>query len=355
MSIDPKDCFVSYVSDRPPLTGSRHWYDLSGAEQDQFLISCFSGPAARSEIEKSLNLYDRIALSLAHDLLSDLFYNFTPKTVEQGEQLIARRSYDLQDTLLGERLMRAIARKEMMRNQHLGGEYYNDDPLLFFEYLDAQKTRGFEYLSPVCTQSISQLKNEDEAEWKRMSPAERQVEINAIAADFESQFGSIKPKNIKPSKLETVAKALRCKAAIDLIELGKKEPEKAIRGHFANHLVLLAYDMVYSYTPDGELITIRDCLRYLIRRLQWKYGFTWLPLGSDSYSRALPEDSPGELIASSIVLTMLRYSQSAREWDTGLGGILYSEFLNGIERACVIARSEGIENALGRLPKIKVD
>lgn len=46
--------FISYTHEVPPLTGSRHWYDLNCEEQDTFLLACFSGPSARKALEKQL-------------------------------------------------------------------------------------------------------------------------------------------------------------------------------------------------------------------------------------------------------------------------------------------------------------
>lgn len=356
MSIDPRNSFISYVSDVPPLTGSRHWSDLSGVEQDNFLLACFDGLPRRKEIENEFKLYDRIAASISHDLLGDKFFNFTPQTTEQREKLIAARAFDLKDTLLGERLLRAIARVDMLRTQKLGGEYYEGDPLLFFEYLDAQKTRGFEYLSPLCTQSVVELEKESEQEWNRMSITERDQAIKDLATEMEGRLEpEKKDKIVNPSKLARVAQALQCVAPIDLVQLSKIEPEKGIAEHFAVHIVQLAYDMIYPHTPDDELVVVRDCIRSLIAHLKWRYGYKWLPLGLGAYSSSPSEDRQGELIATSIVLTMLRYPNTLRECSTGIGSNTFTELLLGIEKACIIACHEGIENALKRLPVIKIE
>jgi len=136
----------------PPLTGSRHWYDLTGPQQDEYLLSCFKGENARRGVESKFDIYDRVAGSIAHFLL-DSYLGFEPADDREAFAVQVRRILNLKNTLLGERLIKAIGRRELIESEGVAPEDfdYSQDPMLFFEHLELfAKTRGFEMLSFDC-------------------------------------------------------------------------------------------------------------------------------------------------------------------------------------------------------------
>ena len=111
------------VAGQLELTGDRHWYDLSGPEQDIYLLSCFEGEAERLRTERKLGLYNFIATSIAYFLLSeryDLHGRDAALLARLGLKSGRRRGLImlefsmslLKNTLLGTRLTMAIARMD---------------------------------------------------------------------------------------------------------------------------------------------------------------------------------------------------------------------------------------------------
>jgi hypothetical protein len=168
-------------ADLPPLTGSRHWYDLTGPEQDEYLLACLKGDRIRRQTEQKLDLYDRIAISIANFLLDDHF-GFEPKTPQQALTVQVRRTLALQNTLLGERLLKALGRREVIEADSAspGAFDYSQDPILFFEPLDVAGTRGFEAVSFECIKKFDVSKREAEEEWGKLSAEQRRAATERI-------------------------------------------------------------------------------------------------------------------------------------------------------------------------------
>ena len=191
------EAFVSYGDKVPPLCGSRHWYDLSYEEQDQYFLSCFKGATAREKEAEKLGLFDRIALSIAHDLLGDKFYEFQPKNESDVQTLAACRLKDLEDTLLGQKLLCVLVRDDLRnKGKRLGTHSAEGDPMLFFEFLDSQRTRGFEYLSPMCTTSFEETEKEAQEEFNKLGFVEQQQQLKEIEEDGRKILGA--PKEQAP-------------------------------------------------------------------------------------------------------------------------------------------------------------
>lgn len=199
-------------ADVPPLTGSRHWYDLSGPEQDEYLLACFKGDRGREQTEQKLDLYDRIAISIAHFLLDD-HLGFEPESPEQGLAVQVRRTLALQNTLLGERLMKALGRREVIEADGAspGAFDYSQDPMLFFEPLDFAGTRGFETLSFECIKKFEVSKKEEEEEWRKLSAEQRREATERIKRTFDDLTRTSAapranpPPAAKPSTVNTSA------------------------------------------------------------------------------------------------------------------------------------------------------
>jgi hypothetical protein len=196
--------FVSYKHEVPPVLGSRHWYDLSCKEQDGFILSCFRGPEVWRACLQKLDLYDRIGLSIAHSLLGDRFFEYQPKTDGNEERLRNLRAGELKDTLLGCRLAATLARETIRENGGVIKEEEEEEsqPMLFFEYLDAAKTKGFEYLSFECLKAFDESEKEAQDELSSLSHEERQ----RLSKDFEEEMGQFlgvpkeapKNQNVEP-------------------------------------------------------------------------------------------------------------------------------------------------------------
>src|SRR5438552_1583712 len=116
--------FTTGHAEPDPLTGSRHWYDLSGPEQDEYLLSCFKGEEVRLATQTKFDIYDRIASSIAHFLLED-YLGFEPSHQKESLVVQVRRSNALRKTLLGNRLIAAIARKELIERDSVKPEAFD--------------------------------------------------------------------------------------------------------------------------------------------------------------------------------------------------------------------------------------
>lgn len=196
-------------ADVPPLTGSRHWYDLSGPEQDEYLLACFKGDRVREQTERKLDLYDRIAISIAHFLLDDHF-GLEPKSPEQALAVQIRRTLALQNTLLGERLVKALGRREVIDADRVspGAFDYSQDPMLFFEPLDFAGTRGFETLSFECVKKFEISKKEADDDWRKLSAEQRRQVTERIERSFDdlTRTSTVAPANARaPRNARTVS------------------------------------------------------------------------------------------------------------------------------------------------------
>jgi hypothetical protein len=134
------------------VTGTRLWGDLSGKEQDEYVLACFQGEAKRAETEKRFDLYDRTGRSIAEALLG-VFYQydyyagvsrFEPGEAIRAERVTLIRSAALDGTLLGDRLRLTLTRR------HVSVPEYSKDPRLKF-YSVAPATPGMEILDAKCT------------------------------------------------------------------------------------------------------------------------------------------------------------------------------------------------------------
>lgn len=133
------------------IRGSRHWSDLRGSEQDDYIWACFEGESARVASEARLQLFDRIAATVADNLLgpfrqldvADGYAHYQPENAARVERVLWLRMTALKGTPLGDRLSAALSRRRS-RSQEVS---YADDPKLRFEYLDFKRTRGLEIMA----------------------------------------------------------------------------------------------------------------------------------------------------------------------------------------------------------------
>jgi hypothetical protein len=140
----------------PLLTGSRHWNDLQGWEQDKYLLACFNGERIRAATEERLRIFDRIAGSIQYHLLGPFYQRapdaplYEPPSLETAEKVKMLRALALADTPLGRRLFQAIGRAELVRERGIEPAtlVYDNDVPLKFEYLHPfAKLRGWEMLA----------------------------------------------------------------------------------------------------------------------------------------------------------------------------------------------------------------
>ena len=112
-----------------------------------------------------------------------------------------RRTLALKNTLLGQRLIKAIARAELVeKDPRVAGRFdYSQDPLLFFEHLDLAKTRGFEMLSFDCVEHFEVAEREGEKAWAALPLAEREQVIREWER-LASELAPIFPPKAKPEK-----------------------------------------------------------------------------------------------------------------------------------------------------------
>lgn len=170
--IDESRMFVSKTKDVPPVTGSRDWYALTVKEQDEFLLTCFRGTKALEEFTQRLDLYDRISSSIARALLGDPNFEKETRSVPDTQMLLARRARALENTLLGDRLLRALAREELRsRGEDPGEESAVLDPMLFFYPLGNPDTKGFYYLAEECVESYADLGRKGVEQLRELPPA----------------------------------------------------------------------------------------------------------------------------------------------------------------------------------------
>jgi len=140
------------------VRGTRRWTDLSGKEQDEYILACFQGEATRAKAEQRLDLYDRIAASIAGSLLG-VFYqyddasgvsHYEPEDSARAERVTTIRASVLSDTILGKRLRLALSRRRVASPD------YSQDPQLIV-YSVAPATAGMEILSEACTGEFVEL------------------------------------------------------------------------------------------------------------------------------------------------------------------------------------------------------
>lgn len=142
----------------------------------------------------------------------------------------------------------------------------------------------------------------------------------------------------------TVMSRLFEEKCLDLVECGRHFRRRVGAHRFAVPVVLVADETVQRYRNEHELRGIRDCIRALLRSLQWNEGFMLLPARQALTPIYVTEDRIA-LLASSVVATTLKYRASLNESHTGLRSIVLSEFTQGVEWACsAVVRIGLVEN-----------
>jgi hypothetical protein len=186
-------------ADIPPLTGSKHWYDLSGPQQDEYLLACFKGESVRSEVERKFDIYDRIAFSISHVLLDRV--DFQPADEKEALTVQVRRTLALKNTLLGERFLNALGRRSVMdRDSNVAPDDfdYTFEPMLFFDHLDLARTRGFESLSLNCVTKFSEALKESDRQPENSSKSKELTKaptfLKAPPEKVESKSANLEPK-----------------------------------------------------------------------------------------------------------------------------------------------------------------
>ena len=145
------DVFIQEAIDYG-IVGSRHWSDLKGWEQDEYIRACFQSESARAAAEKRLQLFDRIAGTVADNLLGpfrqlddgDGSAHYQPEDSARVDRVLSLRMVALKGTALGDRLSVALNRQG---SQPQEDSAYADDPQLRFQYLDFKRTRGLEKMA----------------------------------------------------------------------------------------------------------------------------------------------------------------------------------------------------------------
>ena len=133
------------------ITGTRCWTDLSGSEQDEYVLGCFMGEGARLALEKRLDLLDRTASSVTDGLLGSFRQydintgeaHYQPESPDRAQRVLTIRMAVLRGTPLGERLSRARARQS---SGSVSAEEYTRDPKLRFYSVGPREMVGLHVL-----------------------------------------------------------------------------------------------------------------------------------------------------------------------------------------------------------------
>lgn len=121
---------------------------------------------------------------------------------------------------------------------------------------------------------------------------------------------------------------------IDLVELGRNRQSAAGRP-FAVKIALMADDVIRRYMREDELLGIRTCLRYQLRSLSWRSYAWFIPLSKYSFSYGTFElEGRTYILPNSLVASVLKYREALSERGTGLGQIIFSDLVAGLEWAC---------------------
>ena len=122
---------------------------------------------------------------------------------------------------------------------------------------------------------------------------------------------------------------------IDLIEFGRHDRVKYRAREFARDIAYLACGVIERHVSSDELEGVRRCIKFELRNLKWN-TFIWLiPLTTHRYKDgSFATEGRTEMLPNSIIATVLKYKDSLKEWDTNLAGILISDFVCGIGKAC---------------------
>lgn len=149
--------------------------------------------------------------------------------------------------------------------------------------------------------------------------------------------------NITPANMTTT---LLSGPLIDLVEFGRNRKSAAGRS-FGTAIALMADGVVRRYMGEDELLGIRACLRHQLRTLTWR-SYTWrIPLGKYSFADGTFElEGRTYILPNSLLASVLKYRGALDEGGTGLGRIIFSELVAGIEWACWRSQFESdIENS----------
>lgn len=185
--------FVSY-GHTPDITGSRGWFELTGWEQDEYIMACLQGEMYRAEAAERLDLFDRTAWSLARALLgpltgdeTGLTTSYTPFDEATRDRVLRERVLSLNGTLLGERLKLARARRAVTTNPDQAKLLdYDFDPMLFFQSPPGHPQPGMAILDEeTCLGRFGDSTRGAEAEWRSLTRVQQEEAVAdmVLAAD----------------------------------------------------------------------------------------------------------------------------------------------------------------------------
>lgn len=115
------------------------------------------------------------------------------------------------------------------------------------------------------------------------------------------------------------------------------KPRAVCRKSFGAPLVRMADSVVTTNIDRGSIKGVRKCLEYEIGRLRWRDTIWGIPLFEnrlffDRYSESNREAI--NLLADSLILTIMAYRVQLNETHTGLARIIFNEVILGFEGVC---------------------
>jgi hypothetical protein len=190
------------------ITGSRSWEDLSGQEQDEYILACFMGETARLGIEQKFDLLDRTASSVADGLLGPFRQydintgqaHYLPESPDRALRVLTMRMAVLRDTPLGERLSRARSRRAHGKE---GTDEYLGDPKLRFYSVGPRGMVGLHVLDDKDYGGLAAV-NPYQGAWNDWSALELQQgkELHALKNErWESEIAASAPHRIARTPL----------------------------------------------------------------------------------------------------------------------------------------------------------
>lgn len=194
------------------ITGSRRWENLTGQEQDEYILACFMGEAARLGLERKLDLLDRTASSVADGLLGPFRQydintgeaHYQPETPDRALRVLLMRMAVLHDTPLGERLSRARSRHARTEGR---ADQYLSDPKLRFYNVGPRGMAGLEILDDKDYGGLAPV-NPYEGEWNDWAALEVQQgkELEALKNErWEREMALPPPPSIEPTPFPAAA------------------------------------------------------------------------------------------------------------------------------------------------------
>jgi hypothetical protein len=183
------------------VRGIRRWDELTEAEQDEYLLSCFDSESKRADVERRLCLFDRVAGSIATHLLgvyqqfdvNDGVAHYAPPTPRVAAHVLELRRRVLKGTSLGARLDAALARAE--------GKPQSAEPFQELEFYSvAPSEPGMEILHEKCSDDSGWMVPTGFTKWNNFDELDRlhYRETSARWATRQAKSFDNVPRNTRP-------------------------------------------------------------------------------------------------------------------------------------------------------------